>query len=232
MNYLPSQFNFATLKVDKPVVSIFASGFSAYSLAPEEYSKLQDLTYTVGTNGFVKKWLPRLHVWSDPSMTAMMDEWLAANGKKCLFCTKPEAFVSAHERPRVYNEIDYWFQEKSDKLDGNFTFYWVLQLFRKYFPDKRILVFGLDGDFPIDAPAVEGREATHGYDVLDSRFIKARDPLPEVLNVMANFMQVIHDRGVRDPEFYKPVFNCNPDSKFKGPQKTTWRAALGLPASP
>jgi hypothetical protein len=220
------RFNVPNIPIDKDFVSIFASGFSAYSLADREYQILKEKTFMIGTNGFIKKWIPALHVWSDEGMTNMMDEWVKNNDKKCLFMTRPDAFLKHREKHRVYNMVDFWFCRNHYELDGSFTFFWVLQLIVKFFPSKKILVFGLDGHVPpeIQIGKPKNKLVTHGYDLLDTRFIKKRES-DWIKNIDA-FMDALEKMDSHDKDFFKNVFNCNLDSKFKTIKKIPYEKIL------
>lgn len=133
MNY------FKDIPITKDVV-ILASGKSLEKIDKSLLEKLADKYFVIAIN-FVNIIQPHMRIWSDHNVT----DWLDEQEKDCIWVTRPLAFHPKNTYT-ILEEIDYWFDHKKERFDTNWkwTLYWLLQLLRKYFPDKKIHIFGMD----------------------------------------------------------------------------------------
>jgi len=221
-----TKLNFADLKIDMPVVSIFASGLSIQDLSQQDLDYLKANTYVIGTNAFHLKMTPRLLVWSDPNMSNFINKWMMKEGKRCLYATRETAFDKGAKMPDIYHNIDYWFDSSYYNLLGNFTFFFILQLVKKFNPQvKKILCFGLDWYLPNPPQFKNDRLITHWYDLYTDVFLMQREQT--WVNSLASFNNSIAEKSMTDKTYFDNVINCNPQSAIMGlPRVQNYREAV------
>ena len=127
------------LKIDLPYIALFGSGNSILDIPDEEFEAIKAHTFVITLNYAPVRLKGHLNIWSDRKVSDYLENYYSKQPKDCQFLAR---------KGRTSNEfkkkIDYWFDPKDEKLNGHFTIIWALQLLRKYFPEKKILLFGVD----------------------------------------------------------------------------------------
>lgn len=130
-------------KIEKPIVSYFASGESLHDLSPEDVEEIKKKTFLITTNYGFQFFPCDLNIHSDIKVTEYILEYLKSNKKMFQILSRLEAFggrMAGHEYI-----VDYWFESRKLNLkSANFTVVWMLAWLLKNFPDKQVLLFGFD----------------------------------------------------------------------------------------
>lgn len=129
--------HFKDIKIDRPVVSIFANGESVKDISYTGLRMIRSKSFTIGINDFHHI---NVHArfWYDLGMTLWflnhkdyLDHHVLITRKKAIDDTK-------FRRPY------YVFDETKDGIQENWSASIIIQLILKYFPGKKILLFGYD----------------------------------------------------------------------------------------
>ena len=188
-----THFKYAPIDKD---VSIFASGDSLKEIPIEKLEQIKQKTFVISLNS-VNGIVPHMRIWADD----WWSDYFEKQPKESLYVTRPLAFKNTKE----YDiEIDYWFDNRREGFkDGNWTIYWLLQLLRKHFPDKKVYIFGMD--------CKKGDDRSKRYkngQLEEVRWSRQKNHLKELPWAL--------ERHNNDhPEFLKNVYNCNPQSEVK-----------------
>jgi hypothetical protein len=208
-----SDCNFNKLKIDQPYISIFASGPSINALTLEDFSYIKEKTYMVGTNYFILKYLPHMAFWSDYKVTDFMTDYYRNKEKDCILCSREEGFSVAQVGFKV--KVDYWFDKKYYNLYGNFTSFSAMQLFQRFFPDKPILLFGMDFQFN---PGI-----LKFYDTLTDHDSKDRNDNKYPSSISRLLENLNHFYTNKDTS---KIYNCYLDSALNLFQKKNYKEVL------
>jgi len=130
---------FKDVSIKKDFISVFASGPSVNSLTEKEIEYIKEKSFTITLNYGISKFRSNMNVWQ----TKSLNEWMWSNYKN----KNGMVFVS---RKRYSNFIDISLEEEvahnNLKMDVKFTLPKVLYLIQKFFHNKKVLIFGLDGN--------------------------------------------------------------------------------------
>lgn len=122
-------------------IAIFASGLSILKFSFKKIHKIKKEATTIFLNYapcyFTKNEMDYFF-WSDKKVSRWLDHYKIK--KECSWITRKLSFVNK-EPKNIYDKVDYLFDSN---LRGNYTIIYLLQLLQKNFPNKKILLFGID----------------------------------------------------------------------------------------
>ena len=214
--------NFELLNVNKNIISLFASGTSVLDLSDSDLGLLKEKTYVIGTNFCFYKFIPHLLVWGDKRVSNQIWEHHKETGPICEYASREQAFNKRVKSP-LQPLVKYWINPDHYKLKGNYTIFWLLQLLRRYFPNKKILLFGLDFYAP------EGSENVKWIDSICDVDKKQRNTKSYIKpkGVLNNFHNQLCSWATSSPNTSKNIINCNPKSKFEYFEKIVdWKTLI------
>lgn len=214
--------NVESLKIPHDFISIFASGFSVDKITPEDYNEIKRKTFVIGTNYFFLKFLPHMLFWSDIRITKLIHDTFPIT-PGFLLMTRSDAYERGEEVVEEKLKVDYWFNKLYYNLEGNFTFFFVLQLMKKFFPDRPILTFGLDFYIP---PEEKEKNILKYYDKMTDYDINTRNHDKYADETLPKFRKWMLSWIGKDPSRADNIFNCNSDSNLNLFIKKDWREIL------
>lgn len=201
----------SALKIEQPFIALFGSGNSVHELSKEELALIRARAFMITINYAPVHLTGHLNMWSDHKVSAFLEQYYERNPKTCLFLAR-----ESRVKGKLLRKVDYWFSQKKENIKGNYTIVWALQLLEKYFPDKIILLFG------VDMYAPNSQEAKW-YD----RYIKydqvKRGTHYNIGRKLDQCAQQINRYCAQDQ-----VINCNPKSRLDYFPKGDWRKILQL----
>ncbi len=177
----------------------------------EDFAQIKAQAFVVTLNYAPIRLRGHLNLWSDRRVSQFLEQYYASRPKDCLFLVQ-ENRTSRAFRPKV----DFWFDRKKENLQGNYTIVWALQLLRKYFPEKKILLFGVD-------LYASDTEQAKWYDRFTDYDRKKR-------GTQYQLHQKLNQCGEQIALYVPPqnIYNCNPRSHLQHFEKKNWREVLGL----
>jgi len=202
------------LKINKPLITIFASGNSILNLTDEDFSLIRNKSFTIGLNYSVLKYHTDMIMWSDKKPSDFLQSYFSNNLKTQYLLSREKAF--SQEKHKVLIElVDFWFDERKDNLIGNYTIVWLIQLLKKTFPHMPIAIFGLD----MIAPSNDQAKWYDKFTTIDKDHRGSKYPVWDKLKQCAEQMDRIENKD--------RIWNCNPQSLYKGfTFLTDWRAGF------
>jgi len=203
---------FADIPIDKDVITVLGSGHSIDALTCEDFNTLKENSYIFTMNYAPLRFSGHVNVWSDKKVTQWMEMHYAEHPKKTKMLVRDKAIVNPQSA--LAELVDFVFSQRADKLKGNYTLVWLLQLLQKYFPKKEVMVFGLDLYF--DSP-----DNVKWYDSLTDFDKRKRGLAPMDRKLKACALQL--DRYIHRPEQF---LNANPNSNYKGFKTIDWKDFL------
>lgn len=204
----------ADLRIDQEFISIFASGPSLNDFESSDFDQIRNHCFTVTMNYGPLKFNAHLNLWSDKPVTTFLKKHFEQNPSKMLLLARTNSFS---RKPDPFQErIDFWFDPKQLKLGGNYTLVWAIQLFRKYFPQKPILLFGVDMSAPDDQTA-------KWYDSLSDFDRQHRGSNYRINQKLDSCREQLGKFG-QAPDGM--ILNCNPQSMLDQYPKVDWREIL------
>ncbi len=204
---------FQDMPIKESVISVFGSGNSINNMPSSEVEQIKQHSFMITMNYAPIKLVGHVNMWSDKKVSTWLNDFYAKRDKNNIFLARERAFRNSNLP--LYGKVDYWFDEKREKLGGNYTIVWLLQLLEKYFPQKKVLVFGLDMQV-IDNKRSKWYDDHTDYD----RAKRGNVRIERKLNLCANQM----DRYLRNKEMF---INCTKDSMYEGFTKSTWQTIIG-----
>lgn len=209
--------NFKQIVIDKDNIAVFASGHSILNLQEKHLEKIHKKCFTIFINYAYCKFDPKyidLLFFNDRKVS----KWLLIHNwhkkKQNLWLSRNQAFNK--ETHSIKYIVDY-FWTHTDQLKGNYTIVWTLQLIKKYFPKKNILLFGLDG-------TVKNKINGKYYDEIDKFDLNNRGKNYNVKDKIDKSFEQIKRYITKEQK--KNIYNCNLDSEFKYFQKVKWKQIL------
>lgn len=199
------------LQISQPFIAIFGSGNSVHDISEEAFNSIKAHSFTISLNYAPIRLNAHLNMWSDRKVSDFLELHYTYNRKDCLFLAQEN-----RTSPAFKPQIDYWFSCREENLQGNYTIVWALQLVKKYFPDKKILLFGLD-------LYVGEKGDLKWYDRYTDFDLRKRGTNyrgTDKLNQCAE--QLIHFVPKKN------VFNCNLNSKLDHFEKKQWKELFHL----
>jgi SAM-dependent methyltransferase len=205
--------DFSKVEIDKPAISIFGSGDSIHDLRADDIGIIKGETYTIFTN-LIDIFTPHMRVWVDSPVTRYFDN--NPPDIETLVCAK-NAFEKGKRYNDIHKKVHYQF-DRSDKMfdDGSFTFYYIFQLIKHYFPDKPVLLFGMDC------------LVNKMYEVTpDNKVVCVEDSKKQARHLgmcpsnqnIENLPNCMRRYCGRYPDVVKNVYNCSPISTVECFQK-------------
>jgi hypothetical protein len=199
------------LTIDKQFISVFASGDSILKIPKEEIWKMKEKSFTIFLNyapsNFTEKEMDLL-MFSDKIVANFLEEKLTTKPTYKLY-SRPQAFVD--KKPaKIYGWLDYMFDNNADSIFGNYTLTWLLQYLNAYFPNKTILVHGLDlvglGKWYDNYTDADKKKRGLHYNQL----AKLRECAEQINKFVLK----------------ENIFNCNLESKYDGLIKKEWKEII------
>ena len=194
------------LHIAHPFIALFGSGNSIHHITDEDFERIKAHAFVITLNYAPLRLKGHLNMWSDRQVSEFFENHYASQPKDCLFLAQ-EGRVGE----KLKGKVDYWFNRQKENLHGNYTIVWALQLLKKYFPDKKILLFGVD-------LYADGNNQAKWYDQFTD-YDKSR----RGVNYQAE--QKLQQCGSEIAQFVRKenVYNCNPDSRLQHFEKKDWR---------
>ena len=203
MNPLPS--------IHQPYIALFGSGNSIHDISQTEFAWIKANAFVITLNYAPIHLKGHLNIWSDRKVSDFLEAHYLSHPKNCLFWAQENRTTSAFSK-----KVDFWFNRKKEKLQGNYTIVWALQLLKKYFPEKKILLFGVD-------LYTDDQDQAKWYD-------RYTDYDKEKRGGNYRIFQKLNQCGQQLSRFVSPenVFNCNPESRLNHFEKVDWKVFLKL----
>lgn len=203
---------FKDIAIEQDFIAVFGSGKSINEISPEEVEEIKQHSFLITMNYAPIKVKGHLNMWSDKKVTAFLDDHYRENEKDMLFLARDKSMRS--NRVALYHKVDFWFNERQERIMGNYTIVWLLQLLEKYFPKKKVLIFGMD------MTAGDQRYAKWYDNHTDYDYRKrGNHDVDRKLKVCAGQL----DRYLKRPEMF---VNCNPNSAYTRFEKREWREVV------
>ena len=202
------------LQINQNFISIFASGNSLLDISLEEFQLFKKKSFVITTNFGPLRFNGDMNCWSDKATSIFLDEHYKTHQKDCLFLSREAAFSPGLQ---IRQQVDFWFDNRKENLAGNYTAGWLLQLIRKNFPNKTILLFGWDF-YVKDTPNDKWYDAYTDYD-RQKRGKSFNQP-----QKLLSFMQQLKGFNIN----IENIYNCNLNSGLDLYPKKHWVEVLGL----
>jgi len=138
----PTARGMDALAIKQPYIAIFGSGNSLLSLDQKTLNLIDERCFVITMNYGPLHFKSDLNVWSDPYVTAFLDKHYKQKKKDRLFLTRLGHKLFGKEE--ILNTVDFWFDPHTEQLQGNITIVWLLQLLLRHYPNKTLLLFGID----------------------------------------------------------------------------------------
>ena len=197
------------LKIEHDTITVFASGDSINDLTPEEIRDIKSKSFLITINYAPKKILGHMNIFSDQKVVLFLDELYSNKKKDILFLSRPQCFQNTLRKPkRLHDKVDYWFDNAKEKIMGNYTIVWLLQILLRHFPNKNINIFGLDMEIKEEKRAKWYDKYTD-YDF--NKRTRGHNKLKECDGQLHKFC--------RSPK----IKNCNSNSKSKAFDFLEWK---------
>lgn len=208
MNYL------SKLTINQEVISLFGSGNSLLEMPEKELAYIRERSFVITINYGPIHFQSDMNMWSDVHVSQFLDDHYRTNKKDRLFLARTNGV--GRKPIDIKSKVDFWFDPRREKLRGNYTVVWALQLMKKYYPKKTVLLFGID----MYAESNEKAKWYDQYTNYDYQKRGKRFQITRKLNACAE--QLKKFVGQSDQ-----VFNCNPKSQLNLYQKVDYRKILG-----
>lgn len=202
------------LNINKEFISVFGSGESILQIPKENIWKIKEKSFTIFTNyapsNFTSKEMDML-IFSDRKVAMWLSENKYFENKNYLWYSHGKAFPK--EIPfNAFEKVNYWFDEQRERFCGNYTVVWLLQALQKYFPNKIILLFGVD---------MYKKEVDKWYDKFTNYDINKRGK-------RYNVIEKLNQCTLQLKNYVKNlnIFNCNLNSKLDLYPKKDWKEIL------
>ena len=204
--------------IDTDTITVFASGNSIEDLSAEDIQYIKDRSFLITVNYAPIKIVGHMNIHSDKRVTEFLHKHFQEHKKQMLVLTRERAFNPRGALEKEFKEcyVDYWFNEQKEKIKGNYTIVWLLQLLEKYYSNKKVLIFGLDMTYT-DASKAKWYDHHTSADLavrgprypVDRKLSQCTDQLTKFLNNKEMFI------------------NCNPNSGCSVFNKVSeWRTLL------
>jgi GTPase Era involved in 16S rRNA processing len=179
---------FRDLPIDRDVF-IIASGESRNDITKFQYELLKEKYFVIALN-FVDNIVPHARMWSDPNVTDYMDDL----EKNCIYISRPSAFHTRNTMD-LFKEVDYWFNDKEEKFNTNYkwTLFWLIQLLKKYFSDKKVYIIGMDCSDNISTRFIDGELKKEPWKRNNC------EEMPVAFQTEIN----------NDPKYFDNIYNCS-----------------------
>lgn len=203
------------MNIQNDFISIFSSGHSIEQMTIEEIQKIKSKSYTIFLNYAMVKYTPKevdALFWSDKKVT----DWIIDNKEKhknIYLMGRNTAFKNNNPKHTKFkNEVHYIWD--SSTLYGKFSIVWLLKLLQRKYPNKKILLFG------VDLHHVENKNGKW-YDNYTSYDYIQRKENYDINNKLDNCKnQLIKYIDTKN------VYNCNLNSALTHFQKKEWKKIL------
>lgn len=199
------------LHIKQASIALFGSGNSVNEITKEEFAFIKSRCFVITINYAPVKLSGHLNMWSDLKVSEFLDEFYKRQPKTNLLLAQKNKVPE-----NLSSKVDYWFNANKDKLYGNYTIVWALQLLQRYFPQKQILLFGVD-------MYNESPSEKKWYDRFTDFDQRKRGK-------QYNIKLKLHQCAKQIKRYCKKekVINCNPKSQLDFFEKRDWKKILGL----
>ncbi|MEM9023251.1 MAG: hypothetical protein AAGB22_05900 [Bacteroidota bacterium] len=204
--------HFRELYISQPYIAVFASGHSVEQLSERDIARIRERSFMITMNYAPVKLRGHLNKWSDFGVTTWINERYQNRPKDHLFLARERALRRGNTE--LVPKVDYWFNERKERLGGHLTLVWLLQLLERHFADKTVLLFGLD----LQYYSADRAKWYDDYTDHDKHYRKR-------LDWEFTHRQCAHqmDQFVKRPGQFR---NCNPDSAYHRFAKVNWKEVL------
>jgi 2-polyprenyl-3-methyl-5-hydroxy-6-metoxy-1,4-benzoquinol methylase len=127
------------LTIPHPFIALFGSGSSVHDISESDLACIKAHAFTITLNYAPIHLNGHLNMWSDRKVSDFLENHYSQAPKECLLLAQ-EGRVNG----KLNEKVDFWFNRSKENLKGNYTLVWALQLLKRYFPNKPILLFGVD----------------------------------------------------------------------------------------
>jgi len=188
---------FYNLPINRNIVSIFATGESSRKLTVPEYNDILQRTYTIGINKFDSCRVDA-RIWYDAAFTSYAIRNRQDMISDCDIITRIKAYN------KLLGPDVYLFEQTDETSKSNVTMIILIKLLKKYFPDKKILLFGVDchGECYL--------RPGESLSYIEDR--RVRDTYGTYLNNTKTELEILYNTGALDN-----VFLCSQGSSVKMP---------------
>lgn len=184
------------LEIPQDTISVFTGGFSVDELDDDDLWYIKRKTCMTAINEYLWNRIdPHIRVWYDNGIS----DNLARVEKNSVYITRPRGLTY-----NILGKIDYVFDDLL--TEGEYTFYSWIQILRKYYPEKTILMFGFD------CYSSDERMCWDKGKLVKRKIINYSKTLKEHKDFFEN-------RYKREPEFFDNIWNCNLSSAVDIPKK-------------
>lgn len=202
---------FSQLHIPHPFIALFGSGNSVHGITQGEFECIKAHAFAITLNYAPIHLNGHLNMWSDRKVSDFLALYYKDQPKRGLFLAQ-----EGRTSPAFRGKVDYWFSCKEENLQGNYTIVWSLQLLKKYFPNKKILLFGVDM-YADDTGPTKWYDKYTDYDFKKrGRNYRAMDKLNQCAEQLRRIVP------------NKNVYNCNPHSRLTYFEKKDWKELFHL----
>lgn len=206
--------DFSEVKIDKPAISIFGSGDSIKDLRADDIGIIKGETHVIFTN-LIDIFTPHMRVWSDTDVTDYFDENIPK--LETLVCSE-KAIKKGKKYNCIHRRVNYTFDRRSKIfIGGSFTFFYILQLVKHYFPEKPVLLFGMD--CKTNKMTRVNPETMEIEVVEDTKKQERHLGLKEFYDGSETLPSKINEYCQKNPEKVKNIYNCSPISEVNSFKK-------------
>lgn len=199
------------LNIPQPFIALFGSGSSVHNISAETFALIKANAFVITLNYAPIRLHGHMNMWSDRKVSDFLAAHYSEHPKDCLFLVRTQRSAAG-----LKNKVDYWFDQRKEGLRGNYTIVWALQLLQKYFPEKKILLFGVD-------MSTLGEKEAKWYDRYTAFDRNKR-------GVRYNAQLKLEQCARQIEQYCRPtgVFNCNLQSRLAYFPKKDWRELMRL----
>jgi hypothetical protein len=178
------------LKIEQDNISVFCSGESIMDITLGQMKSITNNTFSISLNYAFKLFATHMIMWYDKRVSDTIRDY--AKGQS-IWVTNIEALGNG-----TIGIVDYYY----DKSEGNYTAVILFQLLQRYFPDKKVYVFGLD----MTGGKWYGEEKDMDWNFDQQKELdKCRKQIDEKITNKEQFI------------------NCSPISKYDGFRREKWK---------
>ena len=206
--------HFRELTITQPIITVFCSGNSINDIPQEDIDYIKSKSFLITVNYAPIKIQGHLNMHSDKKVSDFLQTYFRETGGKqaILLLSRERGFTPQNQTFK--NDIDYWFNEKSEHLGGNYTVVWLFRLLEQYQSDKKVLIFGLD-------MYAENNDQAKWYDSstdFDRKKRGTKYPVQIKLDQCGKQLNSV----ISNKEMF---INCNPKSGYDGFKKVDdWKS--------
>jgi hypothetical protein len=208
---------FDTMPINREVIALFARGPSVNEIPLDLLARVVSSCFTLVINDVAVVRDPDCRFWMDvPNAEKPHWDWAFTWPKgRTLWATRPSG------TKHIEGRVDYLIAQEDPSILGNTSVYTALQMIRRHWPDKTVLMFGVDCNPERDAASrvwsLDGSSRT-----LDFNFAQ-RERYADYLTRIREDLDS-HARGA--PEWAARIINVSPVSALEHFPRMTYADAV------